>query len=91
MRAALLSALVLLVVGASPATASGKESLAQSGYKTLRYDVAMDGGSFHFEGPTNDAGYPADGTPFITVPAACPSLLGCKLPNSSFIWPTKAL
>ena len=55
----------LLAFLASPTTASDKQSLAQNGYRTLRYDVAMDGTSFHFEGPTNAAGYPADGTPFV--------------------------
>jgi hypothetical protein len=31
----------------------------------LGFDIAMDASTFSFEGPTNDAGFPADGTPFI--------------------------
>jgi len=33
--------------------------------RALSFDVAMDGSSFHFQGPTNENGFPADGTPFI--------------------------
>jgi hypothetical protein len=45
---------------AGPLSAEPAEEAA-----TLRLEVAMDGTSFHFQGPTNDNGFPADGTPFI--------------------------
>jgi len=44
-----------LMETASPATPS----------RTIKCDVAMDGTSFFFEGGTNDAGAPLNGTPFV--------------------------
>ena len=44
--------------GLAPQPAAGRG-------RALSFDVAMDGSSFHFEGPTNENGFPADGTPFI--------------------------
>jgi hypothetical protein len=35
------------------------------GHHTVKYDVAMNGFTFSFEGATNPAGFPATGTPFV--------------------------
>ncbi len=50
---------------ATTATAQSETGQLDRSAKTLRYDVAMDGNSFSFEGATNGAGFPANGTPFI--------------------------
>lgn len=54
-----------LLVGAGPVIAQSDAELDSSAAGTLRFDVAMDGTSFFFEGPTNADGFPANGTPFI--------------------------
>lgn len=56
--------LLLFTLGGFASQAALAETAA-TGPSTVRYDVAMNGHSFHFEGPTNPAGFPADGTPFI--------------------------
>jgi hypothetical protein len=48
---------VLALACATPALANG--------HKTVKYDIAMNGLTFSFEGATNPAGFPAVGTPFI--------------------------
>ncbi|HUP25722.1 MAG TPA: hypothetical protein VNB06_22625 [Thermoanaerobaculia bacterium] len=57
--------LMLLVAGLGMARAERGVVLSEAGAARLAYDIAMNGATFHFEGPTNEAGYPADGTPFI--------------------------
>lgn len=63
---AVVAACCALAAGAVAAQ-HGEREVLPSSYATgnLRFDMAMNGASFHFLGPTNDAGFPADGTPFI--------------------------
>ncbi len=40
---------------------------AQASVPVLRFDVVQNGVDFFFEGPVNEAGFPAKGTPFVTT------------------------
>ena len=63
---ALLAPALLLSAGPTRSqTMEGDVEEAAARAMPLAVDVAMDGASFHFQGPTNDNGFPADGTPFI--------------------------
>ena len=56
---ALAAAAVLSVLPLTSPSADSLDRIEQA------FEVAMDGTSFHFEGPVNANGVPADGTPFI--------------------------
>jgi hypothetical protein len=57
--------LVTLLAGVAGLCLSPTAGAAGPRLDVLKLDVAMDGNTFHFQGPTNDAGFPANGTPFI--------------------------
>ncbi|MEM9799463.1 MAG: hypothetical protein AAGA20_03990, partial [Planctomycetota bacterium] len=52
-------AAAIILLAAPHAESSSSPPLAQT------FEVAMDGTSFYFEGPTNGNGVPANGTPFV--------------------------
>jgi hypothetical protein len=61
----LLAASAVLLSAAGGAQPHRGIVMSEAGAARLQFDIAMNGASFHFEGPTNEAGYPADGTPFV--------------------------
>ena len=61
-----LAVAVASCIGASSVALEAKsKSKFPSHRRAMRFDVAMNGASFFFQGPVNPAGYPANGTPFI--------------------------
>jgi hypothetical protein len=62
-----LLAVAALFATTSPGAAQSERGvvLAKATPSKLAFDIAMDGSSFHFQGPSNANGFPADGTPFV--------------------------
>ena len=61
-----LATFALVAVGSAVAlTSLSPSSSANATPSAMRYDIAMDGMSFAFEGPMNAEGAPARGTPFV--------------------------
>ncbi|HVS61970.1 MAG TPA: hypothetical protein VMT85_00575 [Thermoanaerobaculia bacterium] len=63
--AASVATILLLVAAASAGETPRVRVAEEAGGGALRFDVAMSGPTFFFEGATNENGFPANGTPFI--------------------------
>jgi hypothetical protein len=66
MKLTAVTALVLSSVSGAAALTMGPQTLGSAPLPYHQeFDVAMNATSFFFEGPTNEAGAPANGTPFV--------------------------